>query len=249
MSGHSKWATIRRKKAATDAARGKVFTRLAREIITAARQGGGDPEGNARLRAAVLAARAENMPNANIERAIKRGTGELEGVHFEEATFEGYGPGGVAILIDVLTDNRNRTVSEIRHVLTRHHGSMGEAGSVAWMFTQRGSIAVDSVGRAEDALLELVLESGGEDLTIEEDSATVLTAPTELFAVREALEGKGMKVHSATLVRIPQSTIRLEGKDAEQLLKLLDALEEQDDVQRVSANFDIPDEILQAHGS
>ena len=248
MSGHSKWNTIKRKKGATDAARGKIFTRLAREIIAAARQGGGDVKSNSRLRAAVNAARAENMPGANIERAIKRGTGELEGVTYEEASFEGYGPGGVAILIDTLTDNRNRTVSEIRHVLTRNNGSMGEAGSVAWMFTQRGSIVIPARGRSEDEIMELVVESGAEDFSQEGENVQLLTSATALFEVRDALEAKGVQIESASLVRIPQSTVRLEGKDAEHMLRLLEALEEQDDVQRVFANFDIPDEILQAHG-
>jgi YebC/PmpR family DNA-binding regulatory protein len=249
MSGHSKWNTIKRKKAATDAARGKIFTRLTREIIAAARHGGGDAESNARLRAAINAARAENMPGANIDRAIKRGTGELEGVSYEEASFEGYGPGGVALYIETLTDNRNRTVSEIRHVLTRHNGSMGEAGSVAWMFTQRGSIVVPAAGRSEDEIMELVVECGAEDFSLEGDAVHVFTSLTSLFEVRDALEAQGVAVESAGLVRVPQSTVRLEGKDAEHMLKLLEALEEQDDVQRVSANFDIPDEILQAHGN
>lgn len=249
MSGHSKWNTIKRKKGATDAARGKIFTRLAREIIAAARQGGGDVKSNARLRAAVNAGRAENMPGANIERAIKRGTGELEGVTYEEASFEGYGPGGVAILIDTLTDNRNRTVSEIRHVLTRNNGSMGEAGSVSWMFAQKGSLLIPAAGRSEDEIMDLVVECGAEDFSVEGESIQLLTAPTTLFEVRDALDAKGVKVESANLVRIPQTTIRLQGKDAEHMLRLLEALEEQDDVQRVSANFDIPDEILQAHGA
>jgi len=249
MSGHSKWSTIKRKKAATDAARGRIFTRLTREIIAAARAGGGDPEANVRLRTAVLAARAENMPNANIERAIKRGTGELEGVTFEEATFEGYGPGGVAILIDVVTDNRNRTVSELRHVLTRQHGSMAEAGAVAWNFAQKGSVAIPVGGRTEDELVEIAAACGAEDLSVDGETAHVQTAATDLFGVREALEKRGLTVESAALVRVPQSTVPLEGKDAEHLLRLLDALEEQDDVQRVFANFDIPDEILAAHGS
>jgi YebC/PmpR family DNA-binding regulatory protein len=249
MSGHSKWNTIKRKKAATDAARGRIFTRLAREIIAAARAGGGDPETNARLRTAVNAARSDNMPSANIDRAIKRGTGELEGVTFEEATFEGYGPGGVAILIDVLTDNRNRTVSEIRHVLTRNHGNMGEAGSVAWIFSQKGSILIPAAGRSEDEIMELVVDCGAEDFSLEGESIQILTAATQLFDVRDAIEKKGVTVESANLVRVPQNTIRLEGKDAEHMIKLLEALEEQDDVQRVSANFDIPDEILQAHGN
>jgi YebC/PmpR family DNA-binding regulatory protein len=247
MSGHSKWNTIKRKKAATDAAKGKVFTRLAREIITAARAGGGDPEMNARLRSAVAAARAANMPGANIEKAIKRGTGEIEGITYEEASFEGYGPGGVALFIDVVTDNRNRTVAEIRHLLTRHNGSLGEAGCVAWMFEQKGSILVKRDGRDEDALLELALEAGAEDVSLVGDMVQITTAPSDLFAVREALEKEGVTVASSELARIPQNTVRVEGKEAEQLLKLLDALEDQDDTQRVSANFDVPEELMQAH--
>jgi YebC/PmpR family DNA-binding regulatory protein len=248
MSGHSKWSTIKRKKAATDAARGKVFTRVTREIITAARAGGSNPEMNARLRTAVAAAKAANMPNANIDKAIKRGTGEIEGVSYEEATFEGYGPGGVALFIDVVTDNRNRTVAEIRHLLTKHNGSLGENGCVAWMFEQKGRILVNADGRDEDQMMELALEAGAEDLSAEGDVFQITTAPTELFAVREALEEKGVTVTSAELDRVPQNTVRVEGKEAEQLLKLLDALEDQDDTQRVSANFDVPEELMQAHG-
>jgi YebC/PmpR family DNA-binding regulatory protein len=247
MSGHSKWSTIKRKKAATDAARGKVFTRLTREIITAARAGGGNPEMNARLRTAVAAAKASNMPNANIDKAIKRGTGEIEGVTFEETSFEGYGPGGVALFIDVVTDNRNRTVAELRHLLTKHNGSLGENGCVAWMFEPKGTILVAGEGRDEDTMLELALEAGAEDLAPDGDLFQITTAPTELFAVREALEEKGLTVTSAELARVPQNTVRVEGKDAEQLLKLLDALEDQDDTQRVSANFDVPEELMQAH--
>ncbi|MGH2571867.1 MAG: YebC/PmpR family DNA-binding transcriptional regulator [bacterium] len=246
MSGHSKWNTIKRKKAATDSAKGKVFTRLAREIITSARAGGGDPEMNARLRSAVAAARAANMPGANIEKAIKRGTGEIEGITYEEASFEGYGPGGVALFIDVVTDNRNRTVAEIRYLLTRHNGSLGEAGCVAWMFEQKGSILVKRNGREEDAILELALEAGAEDVTTAGDMVQITTAPSSLFAVREALEEKGLTVTSAEFARIPQNTVRVEGKEAELLLKLLDALEDQDDTQRVSANFDVPEELMQA---
>jgi YebC/PmpR family DNA-binding regulatory protein len=248
MSGHSKWATIKRRKAAVDAARGKVFTRHAREIITAARQGGGDPESNARLRTAVAAARADNMPNANIEKAIKRGTGEIEGVTYEETSYEGYGPGGVALFIDVLTDNKNRTVGEIRHILGKHNGSLGENGCVAWMFALKGIITVPAGGRGEDEALELVLEAGAEDFTLEGDVLQITTGATDLFTVRDAIVAKGIEVEGAELVRIPQNTVKLEGKDAEGMLKLLEALEDQDDVQRVSANFDIPDEILQSLG-
>jgi YebC/PmpR family DNA-binding regulatory protein len=249
MSGHSKWSTIKRKKAATDAARGKVFTRHTREIITAAREGGGNSETNARLRTAIAGAKAANMPNANIEKAVKRGTGEIEGATYEEAIFEGYGPGGVALLIEVVTDNRNRTVAEIRHILTKHNASLGESGCVAWMFEQKGSILVSAGGGDEDEIMELALEGGAEDLAVEGDVFQITTAPGDLFAVREALEEKGVPVTSAEIARIPQNTVRVEGKDAEQLLKLLDALEDQDDTQRVSANFDVPEELMQAHES
>ncbi|MCA9751071.1 MAG: YebC/PmpR family DNA-binding transcriptional regulator [Gemmatimonadetes bacterium] len=252
MSGHSKWATIKRKKAVVDAKRGKIFTRLAREIITAARSGGGDPSANARLRTAIAAARAENMPNANIDKAIKRGTGEIDGAAYEEVTYEGYGPGGVALFVDVTTDNRNRTVGEVRHALTKHNGSLGENGCVAWMFELKGSIVIPAEGLAEDAMMEHVVESGAEDFAPEgegEDAIwQVTTAPADLFAVKEALEARGVTVRSAELVRVPQNTVKLEGKDAETMLKLMDVLEDLDDVQRVSANFDIPDEILQSLG-
>jgi YebC/PmpR family DNA-binding regulatory protein len=248
MSGHSKWSTIKRKKAAVDAARGKVFTKLNREIVTAARQGGGDPDSNTRLRAAVDAARTANMPSANIERAIKRGTGEIEGVSYEEATFEGYGPGGVALYIDVLTDNRNRTVAEIRHVLTKHGGSLGEGGCVAWMFEMKGMIAIPRNGRSEDEMMEILLEAGAEDLSTEEDAYQITTAPGSLAAVRSALAGRGITIESAELVRVPQNTVRLEGRDAEQMLRVMEALEDLDDVQRVSSNFDIPEELMRSLG-
>lgn len=246
MSGHSKWATIKRKKAAVDAARGKVFTRAAKEIITAARHGGGDPSTNARLRAAIAAAKAVNMPNANIDRAIARGTGEIDGVQYEEITYEGYGPGGVAIFMDVMTDNRNRTVGEIRHMLSRHSGSLGENGCVAWMFDQKGSIMIPAEGRGEEEVMELVVEVGAEDFHREEDGWEIVTAPGELFNVREALEEKGITADSAELVRVPQNTVKLEGSQALSMLKLMGLLEEHDDVQRVSANFDIPDDVLAA---
>jgi YebC/PmpR family DNA-binding regulatory protein len=246
MSGHSKWSTIKRKKAAVDAARGKIFTKLNREIVTAARAGGGDPDSNIRLRAAVDAARAANMPSANIERAIKRGTGEIEGVSYEEASFEGYGPGGVALFIDVLTDNRNRTVAEIRHVLTKHGGSLGEGGCVAWMFDLKGVISIPRNGRSEDEVLEIALEAGAEDLATEEDVYQVTTAPSSLAAVRDELQKKGMSIESAELVRVPQNTVKLEGKDAETMLRVMESLEDLDDVQRVSSNFDIPEELMRS---
>lgn len=246
MSGHSKWATIKRKKAAVDAARGKVFTRHAREIITAARQGGGDPEANVRLRTAISAAKAVNMPNTNIEKAIKRGTGEIEGAQYEEITYEGYGPGGAALFLDVVTDNRNRTVSEIRHMLSKHNGSLGENGCVAWMFEQKGNVWIPVAGRSEEEVMELVVEVGAEDFAADGELWQIVTAPQDLFKVQEALEERGVDIDSAELVRVPQNTVKLEGSQAESMLKLMNALEDQDDVQRVSANFDIPDEILQA---
>jgi YebC/PmpR family DNA-binding regulatory protein len=246
MSGHSKWSTIKRKKAAVDAARGKIFTKLIRELTTAARRGGGDPDANPRLRAAMDAARTANMPAATMERAVKRGTGEIEGVTYEEATFEGYGPGGVALFIDVLTDNRNRTVAEIRHSLTKHGGSLGEGGCVAWMFDLKGVILIPVESRSEDEMLEIALEAGADDLTQDGDVFQVTTRASDLSPVKHALEQRGVPVSSAELVRVAQNTVRLEGKDAELMLKLLEALEDQDDVQRVSSNFDIPEELMRS---
>jgi len=249
MSGHSKWSTIKRKKAANDAQRGKIFTKLIRELITSARIGGGDPEMNARLRTAIAAAKAANMPSANIERAIKRGTGEIEGASYEESSYEGYGPGGVALYIDTLSDNRNRTVGEIRHILTKNNGSLGEAGCVAWMFSQRGLITLSAAGRGEEEIMELVVECGGEDFTLEGDVCQITTSPTALHAVREAIQERGLEITSAELTRIPQNVVRLEGREAEQMIRLLESLEDHDDVQRVSANFDIPDALMEKLGS
>jgi YebC/PmpR family DNA-binding regulatory protein len=248
MSGHSKWATIKRKKAAVDAQRGKMFTKIIRELMTAARKGGGDPESNPRLRTAITAARGVNMPRENIERAIKRGTGEIEGQTFEEMSYEGYGPGGVALLIDTLSDNKNRTVGEIRHILTKNHGSMGESGCVAWMFTLRGMIAVPAAGKDEEAIMDLVVESGAEDFSLAGDVYQIMTQPGDLFSVRDALEKKGVEITSAELIRIPSNTVTLTGKDAEAMIRLLEALEDHDDVQRVSANFDIADELMESLG-
>ena len=252
MAGHSKWANIQHRKNTQDAKRGKLFTRLIREITVAARMGGGDPGANPRLRLAMDKALTANMPRDTIERAIKRGAGSLEGVEYEEIRYEGYGPGGVALFVDVTTDNRNRTVGEVRHALTKHNGSLGENGCVAWMFELKGSIVIPAEGLAEDAMMEHVVESGAEDFAPEgegEDAIwQVTTAPADLFAVKEALEARGVTVRSAELVRVPQNTVKLEGKDAETMLKLMDVLEDLDDVQRVSANFDIPDEILQSLG-
>ena len=250
MSGHSKWSTIKRKKGAADAKRGRVFTRLIREITVAAREGGGDPDGNPRLRSAIAAAKADNMPKENIERAIKKGTGDLEGASYEEITFEGYGPKGVAIIVDTLTDNRNRTVSDVRHYFSKFGGNLGETNCVAFMFLTKGLIEVDREGVDEDALLEAALEAGAEDLkTDDEDVYEVMTAPSDFTAVREGLIKAGFEIESAEVTRIPQTTVRLDNeKDAAQMLKLIDALEEMDDAQKVSANFDIPDEILDRLG-
>ncbi len=245
MAGHSKWAQIKHKKAKTDAARGKLFTRLIREITVAARQGGGDPDGNPRLRLAIQTAKAANMPNDNIQRAIKKGTGELGGDAIEEFTYEGYGPGGVALMIDVLTDNRNRTTAEVRHALTKHGGSLGESGCVAWNFDRKGVIRVDASRCDEDTLMAAALDAGAEDVREEEGVFEVITAPTELHQVAQALEAGNIPYESAELERIPNTTVKLSGDEARKVLKLMDALEDLDDVQRVSANFDIPDEVLQ----
>ncbi len=245
MSGHSKWSTIKRKKAKVDAQRGKIFTRLIKEITVAAREGGGDPEANPRLRTAIDAAKAANMPMANIERAIKRGTGELPGVSYEEAVYEAYGPGGVALLIEVLTDNKKRTVAEVRHLVTKHNGSMGEAGSVAWQFEKKGLIQVPVEGVDEEEVLTIAIDAGAEDLRRDDGFYEITTAPDQLEQVRRVLEEKGVPLESASLTMHPTTTIKVEGKEAEQLLKLLDALEEHDDVQNVYSNFDIDMELLE----
>jgi len=245
MSGHSKWATIKRKKAATDAKRGKVFTKYIKEIIVAARAGGGDQNANPRLRTAVLGAKSVNMPADNIERAIKKGTGELEGVNYEEITYEGYGPGGIAILIDSLTDNRNRTTGEIRHILTKAGGRMADAGAVQWMFQSKGQIVVPRSAMEEDALLELVLDAGAEDVGMDDPESYEITAPlSHLEAVKAALAKRGVTLTSAEIAKVPQNTIALTEKDAEQALKLMEVLEDHDDVQRISSNLDIADEVL-----
>jgi YebC/PmpR family DNA-binding regulatory protein len=239
MSGHSKWSTIKHKKAAVDAKRGKVFTRLIKELTVAARSGGGDPAGNPRLRSAVAAARTANMPADNIKRAIQRGTGELPGVSYEEVAYEGYGPGGVAVLVETLTDNRMRTTPEIRHLFSKHGGSLGEPNSVAWMFTRIGQLLVPRAAVGEDALLELVLEAGASDLQVQEEHYRVVT-PSEAYAtVAEALERRQIPTTEAGLVHEAQTLVRLDGRKGEQCLKLLDALEEQEDAQNVYANLEI----------
>ncbi len=238
MSGHSKWATIKHKKGALDAKRGKIFTRLIKEITMAAK-GGGDVEKNPRLRTAVAAAKAENMPADNIKRAIQRGTGELPGATYEEFALEGYGPGGVAILIELSTDNRNRTVSEIRHALGKNGGNMGEAGSVAWMFHKKGYIVVPKSAIKEDDLMNLVLENGGEDLRDDGENWEVFTDPSAYEPVLESIKGKGIKPEMSEVSMIPQNYIKLEGAPAQQMIRLLEALEDHDDVQHVYSNFDM----------
>ncbi len=245
MSGHSKWSTIKHKKGAADAKRGKLFTKLIREITTAARLGGGDLTGNPRLRKAVDEAKGNNMPGDNIDRAIKKGTGELEGVVYEEISYEGYGPDGVAVLVEVMTDNRNRTVSEIRHIFSKFNGNLGANGCVAWMFDQKGQILVPKEAADEDTLMEVALEAGAEDYSDDDEVWTVHTGPDNLDSVKAALIASEISVQHAEVTRIPQTTKALEGKTAETMLKLMNALEDQDDVQNVYSNFDIDDELLE----
>jgi YebC/PmpR family DNA-binding regulatory protein len=238
MSGHSKWATIKHKKGALDAKRGKIFTNLIKEITVAAK-GGGDPDGNARLRTAILAAKAENMPQENIKRAIQRGTGELEGVNYEEIKFEGYGPGGVAILVDVLTDNRNRAVSEIRHAFSKHGGNLGESGSVRFMFSKKGLIAVEKSAATEEQLMDIVLEHGGEDLNDEGDTWEMITDPSSYETVLEAVKAAGIPTVMSEVTMIASTYTKLEGTPANQMLRLLEVLEDCDDVTNVYSNFDM----------
>ncbi len=246
MSGHSKWAQIKRKKWATDAKRGKLFAKLIREIITSARLGGGDPESNPRLRTAIIAAKAMNMPKENLERAIKKGTGELESTYYEEVSYEGYGPGGVAILISALTDNKNRTVSELRHLFNKYGGQLAEAGGVSWIFQKKGSIIFDKNDINEERLMEIALEAGAEDVKEEETAYEVITAPQDLDSVKGTFDEAGLKYSLAEISMVPQNTLRItEDKKAEQILKLMEILEDQDDVQKVYANFDIPEEIIE----
>jgi YebC/PmpR family DNA-binding regulatory protein len=245
MSGHSKWSSIKHKKAKTDAARGKVFTKLIREITVAAREGGGDPEGNPRLRLAIQVAKEQNMPNDNIQRAIKKGTGELEGVRFEEFTYEGYGPAGVALLIDALTDNKNRTTAEVRHALTKHNGNLGESGCVAWNFETKGVVRVNKGQCDEETLMEAALEAGADDVKEEEDFFEVHTEPGSLAVVSDALKTGNVPYESAEIEKVPKTLVKVDGDEAKKILKLMDMLEDLDDVQRVSSNFDIPDEVFQ----
>jgi len=245
MSGHSKWSTIKRKKGAADAKRGKLFTKIIKEIMVAARFGGGDINANPRLRTAVLAAKAENMPKDNIERAIKKGAGELEGVHYEDLIYEGYGPGGVAMMLEVLTDNKNRTVADVRHVFSKHNGNLGETGCVSWMFEKKGDIILDKSGIDEDRLIEVALDAGALDVKDAGKDFEVTTNPSNFEAVKKAIEGAGFKYNYAEVTMVAQSTVRLSGKDAEQMLKLMEGLEDSDDVQKVYANFDIADEEME----
>ncbi len=246
MAGHSKWKQIKRKKAVTDQRRGAAFTKLIREITIAARQGGGDPAGNARLRTAIEAAKAENMPLDNIERAIKKGTGELAGVQYEEVTYEGYGPGGAAIFIEGTTDNANRTVAEIRHLFTRLGGNLGAANSVAWMFDRKAQITVDATTADEDATLEAALDAGAEDVTRDGDTFLITAPPSQLHTVQDRLKAKKIPVLSAEIAMLPKRSVKIEGRDAAQLLRLIEALEEMDDVAKVHSNFDIDAEAMAA---
>lgn len=239
MAGHSKWKQIKHKKAITDAKRASSWTKVIREITVAAKAGGGDPAGNPRLRTAIDAAKAVNMPNENIDRAVKKGTGELEGQSYEELTYEGYGPGGTAIFIETTTDNPNRTVAEIRYVFSRNNGNLGATGSVAWMFDRKGQLYLDATKYDEETALEAALESGAEDFVREGDQYVVSTEPATFHAVRDALEAKQYAVDEAELAMVPKNTVKVEGADAERLIKLLEALEELDDVSKVFSNFDI----------
>jgi YebC/PmpR family DNA-binding regulatory protein len=243
MAGHSKWANIKHRKGAADARRGKVFTKLIKEIITAARLGGGDINANPRLRSAVLAAKAENMPKDNWERAIKKGTGELEGVNYEEATYEGYGPGGAAVFIESLSDNKNRAVSEIRHALTKHGGNMGENGCVAWMFDKKGYLVIEKSVIDEEKLMETALEAGAEDVREDGDNFEVITAPEDFEAVKEAIDAAGIESIDAEVTMLPQNMTPLDGDTALKMIKLIDALEDCDDVQKVYTNADLPDDL------
>jgi len=239
MAGHSKWKQIKRKKAVTDAKRASSWTKVIREITVAAKAGGGDPAGNPRLRTAIDAAKAVNMPNENIDRAVKKGTGELEGSVYEELTYEGYGPGGAAIFIEVTTDNPNRTVAEIRHAFSRNGGNLGATNSVAWMFDRKGQIYLDATTHDEDAALEAALEAGAEDFSREGDQYLVTTGPASFHAVQDALRSAKIEIESAELAMVPKNTVKVEGADAERILKLMEVLEDLDDVSKVSSNFDI----------
>jgi YebC/PmpR family DNA-binding regulatory protein len=246
MSGHSKWSSIKHRKAAVDAKRGKLFAKLIKEITVAARIGGADTQVNSRLRSAVLAAKSKNVPNDTIDKAILRGTGELDGVDYEEILYEGYGPGGVAIMIDVLTDNRNRAIADVRYILGRHGGSMGAPGCVSWLFDKRGWMIIEKGSIDEDELFMIALDSGAEDMTVQAEHLQLITSPENFETVREAVEAAGATILEAEMTMLPQNTVKSEGKEAERMLRLMEALEDSDDVQKVYANFDIADDILEA---
>jgi len=246
MSGHSKWSSIKHKKAIVDAKRGKVFTKLIKEITVAARMGGGDPDANPRLRTAILAAKNENMPKDNLERAIQKGTGELEGVNYEELTYEGYGPGGAAVLIESLTDNKNRAVAEIRHIFSKCAGNLGENGCVAWMFDKKGYIVIEKTAVDEEKLMETALDAGAEDIRDEDENFEVIMEPGDFENVKSAIDDAGISSIVAEITMLPQSTASLEGKEAEQMVRMMDMLDDCDDVQKVYTNADIPDEIMDA---
>ncbi len=244
MSGHSKWATIKHKKGATDAKRGKIFTRLIKEITIAAKSGGGDPDGNPRLRTAILAAKAENMPADNIKRAIQRGTGELEGLSYDEITYEGYGPGGVALIVEVLTDNKNRAVSEVRHAFSKNGGNLGAEGAVSWMFTKKAVISIAKDAASEDKLMEIVLESGAEDLNDEGETWEILADPNDFEAVKDALKAAKVPTETAEVTKIASTYTKLEGTQAHAMMRLLETIEDLDDTQNVYSNFDFDEAML-----
>lgn len=248
MSGHSKWSSIKHKKGATDAKRGKIFTRLIKEITVAARMGGGDPGANPRLRTAILAAKSENMPKDNIERAIKKGTGELEGVNYEEVTYEGYGPGGAAVFIESVTDNKNRAVADIRHILTKAGGNLGAAGCVAYMFDKKGYVVVERSAVDEDTLMEIAIDAGAEDVREDGSNFEIITEPGDFETVKAALDNHPIPYIEAEVTMLPQSAVIIEGKEAEQMIRLMDALEDCDDVQKIYTNADIPDEVVDSLG-
>ena len=249
MSGHSKWATIKRKKAVTDSRRGKIFTQIIKEITIAAKSGGGDSSGNPRLRLAIDKAKSSNMPADNIKRAIMKGTGELPGVSYEDVTYEGYGPGGVAVIIESVTDNKNRTVSEIRHLLERNGGKFGATGSVAWMFHKKGTIRTPKGAITEDDMLSIVLDAGADDLRLDGDLFEITTSPEAFEAVKKAIEDKHIPIEEAEIHKLPENTVKVEGPDAEKVLKLMETLEEHDDTQHVYANFDIDEKVLANFGN
>ena len=244
MSGHSKWSSIKHKKGITDARRGKVFSKLIKEITVAARTGGGDPSGNPRLRAAILAAKSENMPKDNIERAIKKGTGELEGVNYEESIYEGYGPGGAAVLIESVTDNKNRAVADIRHIFSKCGGNLGENGCVSWMFDSKGYLDVEKKAVDEDKLMETAIEAGAEDVREGNDSFEIITEPNDFESVKKAIDNASIPYVVAEITMLPQTMLALKGKEAEQMIKLMETLDDCDDVQKVYTNADIPDELV-----